>query len=105
MFAGLLNEKVEIYDLVVTKSKTGVVNQELQKVYDTRAKVGHIGGSRQVINGEITTPYSKNFVMRIYVPVTDTSCIKYEGNFYRVMSIDRDKSMQQVVVTTELVQE
>lgn len=104
-YAGLFNEKVEIYDFQKTKSDTGVIKSNMQLIYTTRAKVGHIGGSRTIINEEIVTPYSKNFVLRMYVPVTDTSWIKYEGKYYRVTSIDKDKAMQQQVVITELVQE
>lgn len=103
MFAGLLNEPIQIYDFTKTKSSYGVVSDVLTLTYETRAKVSHIGGSRQVINGEIETPYSKNFVMRIYVPIKDTSWIKYDGKYYRVTSIDRDKAMQQTVVITQEV--
>lgn len=105
MYAGLLNECIEIWDFTSTKDSKGVVREEKYLSYQTRAKIGHTGGSRSVINDEIATPYTKNFVMRIYVPVNDTSWIKYDGKFYRVTSIDADKSMQQKVITTVLVQE
>ena len=104
-YAGLFNEKIEIYDFVKTKSDKGVVTNDKQLIYTTRAKIGHVGGSRTVINDEIAVPYSKNFVVRIYVPITDTSWIKYNDKFWRVMSIDKDKALQQEVVITELVQE
>ena len=104
-YAGLFNEKVEIFDFVQTKSNIGVITNEMVKIYDTRAKVGHISGSRTVINSEIQVPYMKNFVLRVYVPVTETCWIKYDGKYYRVTSIDVDRAMQQQVVTTELVQE
>lgn len=104
-FAGLFNEKIEIYDFTQTKSRIGVVTSTIQKVYETRAKVGHIGGSRTVINSEIVTSYEKNFVVRIYVPVTDTSWIKYQGKYYRVLSIDKDIAMQQQVIVTQLVED
>lgn len=105
MYAGLLREKIEIYDFVKTKSTTGVISETQTKTYECRAKVGHISGSRQVINGEITTPYVKNFVCRIYVPVGDSSQIKYKDKFYRVISIDKDPEMQQQVIIAELVEE
>lgn len=105
MFAGQLNECIEIYDFVTTKSKTGVVTETMTLSYQTRAKVGHISGSRQVINNEIVTPYVKNFVIRFYVPVNDTSWIKYNGKYYRVTSIDANKELQQKIVIGELVQE
>ena len=104
-FAGIFNEPVEIYDFVKTKSSQGIITESMELVYSTRARVSHTGGSRTVINDEITTPYSKNFVLRIYVPVTDTSWIKYENKNYRVTSIDKDRENQQQVITTQLVEE
>lgn len=103
MYAGLLNEKIEIYDFTMTKSIIGVVTSTINKVYETRAKVSHRGGSRTVINEEVVTPYQKTFVVRIYVPVTDTSWIKYNGKYYRVVSIDKDIAMQQQVILTDEV--
>lgn len=104
-WAGLFNEKVEIYDFVKSKDDYGVITEEMDLVYTTRAKVGHVSGSRSVINSEITTPYVKNFVLRIYVPVNDDSWIKYEGKYYRVTSIDKNKELQQQVITGDLVEE
>ncbi len=102
-FAGLFNEVVEIYDFTKTKSSQGIVTETLSLAYKTRAKVGHVGGSRSVINEQIATPYIKNFVLRIYVPVKDTSWIKYNDKYYRVTSIDTNREMQQKVVMTEEV--
>lgn len=105
MKAGLFNEVVEIHDIVSSRNDFGEQVDTRAKVYDTRARVGHIGGSRTVINNEIVTPYTKNFVLRIYVPVTDTSWIKYRDKFYRVTSIDVDRVTQSQTITTELVNE
>ena len=105
MQAGQLNEKIQIYDLVKVKDDFGRISENRVLSYDTRAKVGHISGSRTVINSEIQTPYVKNFVIRIYVPVNDTSWIKYNDKFYRVTSIDKNTYMQQQVITAEEVNE
>lgn len=104
-FAGLFNEQVEIYKFFTIKNKYGEEVTDREKVFSTRAKVGHIGGSRTVINNEIQTPYMKNFVVRIYVPVFDDSYIKYKDKFYRVVSIDENREMQQKVIIAELVNE
>lgn len=103
--AGLFNELVDIYKFFKQKNDYGEEVTYREKVFSTRAKVGHIGGSRSVINNEIQTPYTKNFVLRIYAPVFDDSYIKYQDKFYRVISIDTDREMQQKVVITELVNE
>lgn len=105
MFAGPLKEKIEIYDHTKTRNSFGEEVETLTLTYSTRAKVGHIGGSRTVINSEIQTPYTKNFVIRIYVPVKDDSWIKYNGNYYRVTSIDKNPDLQQQVIIGEIVNE
>lgn len=105
MYAGLLKEPIEIYEQTSYKSSYGVVTDSLSLSYSTRAKVSHISGSRNVTNDEIYTPYSKNFVVRDYVPVNDTSWIKYGGSYWLVTGIDLDKDLRQKIITTELVKE
>lgn len=105
MWAGLLNEKIEIYSPSSTRNSFGEQVDEMVLSYTTRAKVGHIGGSRSVIDYEVQVPYQKNFVMRIYVPITEVDWIKYKDKFYRVLSIEDDDKIQQKVVITELVNE
>lgn len=104
-YAGLFNEPIDIYDITSTRNDFGEKVETYTKTYSTRAKVGHIGGSRQVINNEIVTPYQKNFVVRIYVPVSDTARVKYKDKFYQVTSFDKDISLQQTTIITELVNE
>lgn len=105
MFAGFLKEKIEIYGFQKTRNEYGEEVEERTLLYTTRAKVGHVGGSRSVINSEIQTPYTKRFVLRIYVPIYDDSWIKYKDKYYRVTSIDKDLDMQQQVIDTEIVNE
>ena len=105
MWAGLLNEKIEIYSPSSTRNSFGEQVDEMVLSYTTRAKVGHISGSRSVIDYEIQVPYQKNFVMRIYVPITEVDWIKYKGKFYRILSIEEDIQVQQKVIITELVNE
>ena len=105
MFAGLLNEKIDIYENVVTRTAHGSAPVTPQLIYSTRAKVGHIGGSRSVINSEIQYPYTKNFVVRSYVPVTENCLIKYKNSYYVISSIDEDPSLSQKTIITQILQE
>lgn len=73
--------------------------------YPTRAQVVYTGGARTVRNNEIQTPYSKSFIVRIYVPVNDGSWIKWKDNYYRVTSIDESREYQEITISTELVNE
>lgn len=105
MYAGLLKEVIEIYDMSASINEYGERKNELVKTFATRAKVSHSSGSRSVIDNEIQTPYVKTFVMRDYVPVLDTSWILYESKYYRVLSIDVDKDIRQKIVIAEVVNE
>lgn len=102
-FAGQYNEVVEIWDFTKTKSEYGVVTNTLTKTYETRAKVIYTGGRRAVLNDQIVTPYQKTFIIRIYVPVKDTSWIKWNGDYYRVTGIEVSREYQEMTITTDKV--
>lgn len=104
-FAGRYNEPIEIWDIVSERNAFGEQVDERLKTYETRAQVVYTGGARQVRNNEIQTPYTKSFIVRIYVPVLDTSWIKWKDSFYRVTSIDASRQYQEQTITTELVNE
>lgn len=102
-WSGKLNEPIEIWDIITKRNAFGEDETDMEKVYDTRAQVIYSGGSRVNINDEMQVPYTKRFIMRIYVPVTDTSWVKWKGRFYRVTSIDESREYQEKSVTTQLV--
>ena len=105
MFSGLLKEKIEIYNPTISINDYGQKYNDLELVYTTRANVSHLRGRRSVIDDEIQTPYEKQFIVRIYVPISDDSQIKYNGKFYRVTEIDVDKEYQRQVISAEIVNE
>ena len=105
MFAGFLNEVIEVLKYEKTTNNYGETINVLVKEYECRAKVIHASGSRAVINSEIQYPYQKTFVIRIHVPIHEDNLIRWGGKLYRVLSIDRDRNKQQTVVQTEIVNE
>ena len=105
MWAGKYNEPIEVWDIESNRNAFGEQLDNRVKVYETRAKVIYTGGLRGVRNSEIQTPYTESFIVRIYVPVTDTSWIKWKDKFYRVTSIDSSREYQEITLTTELVNE
>lgn len=105
MWAGKYNEPIEIWDIQATRNAFGEQVENREKTYETRAKVVYTGGMRGVRNNEIQTPYTKSFIVRIYVPVSDDSWIKWKDKFYRVTSIDSSREYQEQTITTEVVNE
>ena len=57
MYAGLLNEVIEVYEFVKSKDIYGKITEERQFKFSTRAKVNHRSGSRAVINDNIQYTY------------------------------------------------
>lgn len=122
-FAGKYNEPIEVYNFKRGKNAfgeevdysplsysyatawTSTDTTSYCTYYTTRAQVVYTGGARGVRNNEIQTPYTKNFIVRKYVPITDESWIKYEGKYYRVTSFDESKQYQEITVNSELVNE
>lgn len=105
MWAGILNKKIYIYRSVIVKNDFG---EEVESYYEsssTRAGVSHQSTSRTVINSEIQYPYTKFFVIRNYVDVTENDLIKYENKYYRVLSIEDNDELQNKRVDVQRVLE
>ena len=103
MWAGKANEVVEIWDIITERNEFGEDVMNMTKTYTTRAQVIYSGGSRTNINSDMVIPYNKRFIMRKYVPVTDTSWVKWKDRFYRVTSIEESRDYQEKTVDTQLV--
>lgn len=105
MFAGILNEKIEVYTLQKVKDEFGqeVTTPLLAHTY--RAGVSHNSTSRTVINSEIQYPYTKFFICRIYADITENDWIKYDDKFYRILSIEENRALQNKRIDVEVVNE
>lgn len=88
MQAGLLREIIEIYVPQTVVNTFGEQEQEYILLKPTKARVIHSSGSKTIENNEIVSNYSKTFHVRMYVPMSETYQIKYQGNMYRVTSIE-----------------
>lgn len=103
MNAGILNEIIEIYEPNITIDEFGNQHTDYIKKYETRASVSHRSGSRETTNEEVIYVYSKTFKVRMYVPIEEFDWIKYNGKFWRIQQIEKDKPKQQLTIETELV--
>lgn len=103
MIAGRLNEIVEIYSPTEIINDFGERQQVYQKSYTTRAKVDYSGGGRGVENDETVYNYIKTFNLRSYVPILNVDYIKWQGNKYRVLTLEKRREYNDIVVTAELI--
>ena len=103
--SGRLSEVIEIWHQDVYTSEYGDSDIRFQFSSNARAMVDHAGGSLSVENLELFNNYQKNFTVRIHTDVRDTDRIKYNGKFYRIITIDIDRPKQIKIIQTELINE
>lgn len=103
--AGRLQEQIEIWAQDIYTSEYGDTTEEYKFMQNVRAMVDHTAGSLNIENFEIFNAYHKSFTVRIHTDVRDTDRIKYNGNFYRIITIDIDRPKQTKTIVTELIKE
>lgn len=101
--AGLLNEIINILSPTYTINEFGEKVQTYSVTYTTRARVDNNGGARNTENNEIFYAYQKTFTVRIYVPVTEFDLIEYQNKRYRIITIDKRRDYNDMIIITELV--
>lgn len=105
MIAGRLNEVVKIYNVESTVNDYGERIEDYVLSMTTRARVDFNSGNRTNENDEIVYNYQKTFNVRSYVPVTDTSRIEWQEKMYRVLSVEKRREYNDIVVIAELINE
>ncbi len=103
--AGLLREKIGLKSATVTRDDYGAeVTTYGDPVY-TRARVVFRSGRRGDINNEVQNPYTVEFVIRTNQAVNPKMLITWNGNDYRIITINYEKYKQQQVIVGEVVNE
>ena len=103
--SGRLSEVIEIWIQDIYTSEYGDTDIRYKFAANARAMVEHTAGSLNIENFEIFNAYNKSFTVRIHTDVHDTDRIKYNGKFYRIITIDIDRPKQTKTIVTELIKE
>jgi SPP1 family predicted phage head-tail adaptor len=103
MNAGILREKIEIYEPVVTRTQYGNSKTSWNLFYTTRASVQYNSGFEKEENKEIVRTTIYTFIVRHYVPVKETMRIKHDGKMYKIESIKPNKYYNDKEIVAELV--
>lgn len=90
MRAGILIHPIEIWAVTVIRNEFNEQQQTYAKSYETRANVIYSSGARQDTNHEVFYGRNITFEIRQYVPVGDFDYIKWNNEFYRILSIQSD---------------
>jgi head-tail adaptor len=105
MQAGLLNRQIEVYKAVTLTNTVGSTTTKWTKIFETRANVRQTGMNRAQQVNEIFYPTTREFIIRSYHHIDEFHRIKYQNNFYRIMSIDRRRETNDILIIADLVNE
>ena len=105
MRAGLLNYPITIQEPVTVKDVYGANGIDWRDIISTRAQVTYNTGNRQNQNNEIIQCYTVTFHIRLYHKVNEQMRIIWNGNKYRILSINRELYKQSITIVTELINE
>lgn len=105
MKASDLEYRIEIYRQVVARSASGAANISYEYRCSTRAHIRYASGSRTVENNEIFYDVDRQFVVRHYVPVEETDIIHWNNQRWRILSIDRNREWNDIIIQTTLINE
>jgi len=95
-----LDRRIEIFKTIITEGDFGRTNISYEKKGETRARVNFSSGNRIVENDEIFFTVEREFIVRSYVDISDTDIIRFEGNDWRVLSIDRVHDYNNIIIRT-----
>lgn len=100
MKASDLNERIEIWQAVTTRTQSGAAPVEYEYKCSTRARVNYSTGTRTISNDEIFYDVDREFIVRHYVPVVDTDEIRWKDTRWQILSIDRSREYHNIVIKT-----
>lgn len=95
-----LKKRIQIYKQIVSASDFGRTNTTYEYKCSCRARVNYLTGNKTMDNEEIFYSVDREFIVRHYVPIEYTDIIKYDGDDWAVVSIDRIHSYNDIVIRT-----
>lgn len=105
MRSGDLRDRINIYELVSTRTATGAAKTDWQFKCSCRSRVNYSSGNRQITNDEIFYSVDREFIVRSYVPVKETDEIRWDNKRWQILSIDKNKTYNDIIIKTTLINE
>lgn len=103
MNAALLKHPIEIHELVTEKTEYGTIRSFYRYKCRTRAHIIFNSENQVVSEGEVWFPTNRTFIVRSYVPVTETDRIKYDNKWWRILSINKNNYYANTEIYTTLI--
>lgn len=103
MNSAILKEPIKIKALTTTKTQYGTIQTSYTLKYETKASVKFNSENMTVSEGEIFYPINRTFIVRAYVPITETDRIEYKGQDYKILSINKNIYFNDIEVITTII--
>jgi len=103
MNSSLLKNQIDIYELKESKTEYGTIKKNYEFKYHTRAYVRFNSENQVISEGEVFYPINRTFIVRAYVPVTETDIIKFEDKSYKILSINKNIYYNDIEIQTTLI--
>lgn len=105
MQAGLLRDTIEFEQRELISNQFNEQVVEYHKCLTTKAQVEYSTGNRAIENNEMVVNYSPVFNIRYYHNINETMRIKFNNQYYRIISIQPFRQYQYKKIITELINE
>ena len=105
MQAGLLNETIAFFRSETKRDKLGGTSEEWVKAFDKRAYIRFKSGARKETNGEIYNTTVNTIMVRICKDIATKMRIEYDGQKYKILSINHDRKLQSTTIEAEVINE
>lgn len=102
--AGIFTHPITILRHTVTRNEFGEQVDTYTPSVNTKAQIRG-GGRRTTENNEVIIDFTKEFVMRYYVPVHDFDRIKTQedNEEWRIININKDEFRHQIIISAQKV--
>ena len=105
MRAGLLREVITVLKPSITVNEVGEQTTTFVPHITTKARLQHLGSTRDIENTEILFQSLSIFTIRDYHKILDTYRIEFRNKIYRILKIQEEPEYRQIVIQAELVNE
>lgn len=104
MQRGKLKKRIIFQKCIVSKNDFGHEEYTYEYAFSTRADVKYNSGNRLIENAEVFFDNSLTFIVSDYVPVKETMRIQYGDKYYRILSVNNEKTpIRKIDIIAELI--
>lgn len=105
MIAGQLTEVIEVHRPTTTINEYGEQSTNYILITKTRARLLHDSNNRELVNNEVIYNKVHTLLIRNYVDIDEFDWIKWNGKYYKILSIIPNKQRMELEIKCELINE